>query len=146
MSGCCFFFLLHAKQQTYLEGAVCVFRVSRTALVQGGPKIMVHCRAKIRNIEQTEEAKMRLIKERMNKKKEDKTFVPTNMAVNFVQHNRCKFLWQNSQHTNQQSCIFCLSREQRRFLFCPVCLVLPPVWWVYMELPRKFRLGKQLEN
>ena len=33
---------------------------------------------------------MKLIKERMNKKKENTTFVPTNMAVNFVQHNRCK--------------------------------------------------------
>ena len=32
---------------------------------------------------------MKLMKDRMNKKKENTTFVPTNMAVNFVQHNRC---------------------------------------------------------
>ena len=50
-------------------------------------------RAKIKNIEQTEEAKLKLMKERMTKRKDDTTFVPTNMAVNFVQHNRCKSLY-----------------------------------------------------
>ena len=53
----------------------------------------IHCyfykfRAKIRNIEATEEAKQKLMKERMKKKEEVSNFVPTNMAVNFVQHDR----------------------------------------------------------
>ena len=46
---------------------------------------------KIRNIEVTEDAKRKLLQERMNKKDSGiSDFVPTNMAVNFVQHNRCK--------------------------------------------------------
>jgi hypothetical protein len=49
-------------------------------------------RAKIKNIEETEEAKQKLIKERMKKKEAVSEFVPTNMAVNFVQHNRCKMV------------------------------------------------------
>lgn len=53
--------------------------------------VCVHFRAKIKNIEETEEAKQKLIKERMKKKEDVSEFVPTNMAVNFVQHNRCKF-------------------------------------------------------
>lgn len=48
-------------------------------------------RAKIRNIEATEDAKLRLIRNRLNKKDGPSQFVPTNMAVNFVQHNRCEF-------------------------------------------------------
>ena len=48
--------------------------------------------AKIRNIEATEEAKLKLLWERHSKKDGPSHFVPTNMAVNFVQHNRCKFL------------------------------------------------------
>ena len=47
--------------------------------------------AKIKNIEETEEAKQKLIKERMTKKEDVSEFVPSNMAVNFVQHNRCKY-------------------------------------------------------
>jgi len=47
-------------------------------------------RAKIRNIEATEEAKLKLLWERHRKKDGPSQFVPTNMAVNFVQHNRCK--------------------------------------------------------
>lgn len=46
--------------------------------------------AKIKNIEATEEAKMKLIRDKRNKKDGPSQFVPTNMAVNFVQHNRCK--------------------------------------------------------
>jgi len=45
--------------------------------------------AKIKNIEATEEAKMKLIRDKRNKKDGPSQFVPTNMAVNFVQHNRC---------------------------------------------------------
>lgn len=46
-------------------------------------------RAKIRNIEATEEAKLKLLWDRHRKKDGPSQFVPTNMAVNFVQHNRC---------------------------------------------------------
>ena len=48
-------------------------------------------RAKIKNIEATEEAKQKLLQERLRKKDGPSLFVPTNMAVNFVQHNRCKY-------------------------------------------------------
>ena len=51
------------------------------------PSLLFH-RAKIRNIEATEEAKQKLMKERMKKKDDVSNFVPTNMAVNFVQHSR----------------------------------------------------------
>lgn len=48
--------------------------------------------AKIKNIINTEEAKARLLAEQRNKKKDQGTsFVPTNIAVNYVQHNRCEF-------------------------------------------------------
>lgn len=50
---------------------------------------MKFCRAKIRNIEATEEAKLKLLWDRHRKKDGPSQFVPTNMAVNFVQHNRC---------------------------------------------------------
>ena len=52
--------------------------------------LLLHFRAKIRNIEKTEEAKQKLHQERLNKKDDVSVFVPTNMAVNFVQHNRCE--------------------------------------------------------
>ena len=45
---------------------------------------------KIKNIEQTEEAKQKLIDEKNKKKNKVSDFVPTNYAVNFVQHNRCE--------------------------------------------------------
>ncbi|KAG8012175.1 protein C9orf78-like protein [Nibea albiflora] len=45
--------------------------------------------AKIKNIIFTEEAKAKLLAEQRNKKKDHGTsFVPTNIAVNYVQHNR----------------------------------------------------------
>lgn len=47
--------------------------------------------AKIKNIISTEDAKAKLLAEQRNKKKDNGTsFVPTNIAVNYVQHNRCK--------------------------------------------------------
>lgn len=49
-------------------------------------------RAKITNIEATEDAKQKLLWERMNKKEEVSAFVPTNMAVNYMQHNRCQLV------------------------------------------------------
>jgi len=50
----------------------------------------VCCRTKIRNIEATEEAKQTLMAERLSRREKGVSdFVPTNVAVNFVQHNRC---------------------------------------------------------
>ena len=49
-------------------------------------------RVKIKNIIATEDAKEKILLDRLNKKEGPSQFVPTNMAVNFVQHNRCKFL------------------------------------------------------
>lgn len=57
---------------------------------------MYYCnsRAKIANIESTEIAKQKLLLEKMRRKdNEVSDFVPTNMAANFVQHNRCKFTY-----------------------------------------------------
>lgn len=57
-------------------------------MLSGIPEIDLGIEAKIRNIEATEEAKLKLLWERHNKKDGPSHFVPTNMAVNFVQHNR----------------------------------------------------------
>ena len=51
---------------------------------------LIFFRAKIRNIKATEEAKFKLSWDRHRKKDCPSQFVPTNMTVNFVQHNRCK--------------------------------------------------------
>lgn len=52
-------------------------------------ELTFNLRAKIKNIEATEDAKQKLLQERLRKKDGPSMFVPTNMAVNFVQHNRC---------------------------------------------------------
>jgi hypothetical protein len=57
-------------------------------MLSGIPEVDLGIDAKIKNIEATEEAKMKLLWERHNKKDTPSQFVPTNMAVNFVQHNR----------------------------------------------------------
>ncbi|CAG4975966.1 unnamed protein product [Colias eurytheme] len=57
-------------------------------MLSGIPEVDLGIEAKIKNIEATEEAKMKLLWERQNKKDGPSQFVPTNMAVNFVQHNR----------------------------------------------------------
>lgn len=57
-------------------------------MLSGIPEIDLGIEAKIKNIEETENAKQKIIQERMNKKEKVSDFVPTNMAVNFVQHNR----------------------------------------------------------
>ncbi|XP_018574835.1 telomere length and silencing protein 1 homolog isoform X2 [Anoplophora glabripennis] len=57
-------------------------------MLSGIPEVDLGIEAKIRNIEATEEAKLRLLWEKQNKKDGPSQFVPTNMAVNFVQHNR----------------------------------------------------------
>lgn len=59
-------------------------------MLSGIPEVDLGIEAKIRNIEATEEAKLKLLWEKHNKKDGPSQFVPTNMAVNFVQHNRCK--------------------------------------------------------
>lgn len=61
-------------------------------MLNGIPEVDLGIEAKIRNIEATETAKEKLIQEQKNKKSAPSHFVPTNMAVNFVQHNRCKFI------------------------------------------------------
>lgn len=60
-------------------------------MLSGIPEVDLGIEAKIKNIEATEEAKLRLLWERHNKKDGPSQFVPSNMAVNFVQHNRCKY-------------------------------------------------------
>ncbi|XP_013191368.1 splicing factor C9orf78 [Amyelois transitella] len=57
-------------------------------MLSGIPEVDLGIDAKIKNIEATEEAKMKLLWEQQNKKDGPSQFVPTNMAVNFVQHNR----------------------------------------------------------
>ncbi|XP_044732142.1 telomere length and silencing protein 1 homolog isoform X2 [Chrysoperla carnea] len=57
-------------------------------MLSGIPEVDLGIEAKIRNIEATEEAKLRLLWEKHHKKDGPSQFVPTNMAVNFVQHNR----------------------------------------------------------
>ncbi|XP_059486315.1 splicing factor C9orf78 [Neocloeon triangulifer] len=57
-------------------------------MLSGIPEVDLGIDAKIRNIEATEEAKMKMLRERSSKKDLPSQFVPTNMAVNFVQHNR----------------------------------------------------------
>lgn len=61
-------------------------------MLSGIPEVDLGLEAKIRNIEATEEAKQKLLRERMMKKERPSEFVPKNMAVNFVQHNRCKLM------------------------------------------------------
>ncbi|KAG5889953.1 hypothetical protein JTB14_018848 [Gonioctena quinquepunctata] len=57
-------------------------------MLSGIPEVDLGIEAKIKNIEATEEAKLRLLWEKQNKKDGPSQFVPTNMAVNFVTHNR----------------------------------------------------------
>lgn len=62
-------------------------------MLNGIPEIDLGIDAKIKNIEATEEAKQKLLQEQKKTKDGPSQFVPTNFAVNFVQHNRCKFIW-----------------------------------------------------
>lgn len=59
-------------------------------MLNGIPEINLGIEAKIRNIEATEEAKMKILADQKNKKDLPSQFVPKNYAVNFVQHHRCK--------------------------------------------------------
>ncbi|XP_071379432.1 splicing factor C9orf78 homolog isoform X1 [Centroberyx affinis] len=58
-------------------------------MLSGIPEVDLGIDAKIKNIIYTEEAKAKLLAEQRNRKKDHGTsFVPTNIAVNYVQHNR----------------------------------------------------------
>ncbi|CAL1275513.1 unnamed protein product [Larinioides sclopetarius] len=57
-------------------------------MLSGIPEVDLGIEERIRNIEATEEAKLQMLRERLKKKEKSMSFVPTNMAVNFVQHNR----------------------------------------------------------
>uniref|UniRef100_A0A8C5PU45 Chromosome 9 open reading frame 78 n=1 Tax=Leptobrachium leishanense TaxID=445787 RepID=A0A8C5PU45_9ANUR len=58
-------------------------------MLSGIPEVDLGIDAKIKNIISTEDAKAKLLAEQQNKKKDKQpSFVPTNMAVNYVQHNR----------------------------------------------------------
>ncbi|KAH8274999.1 hypothetical protein KR018_008738 [Drosophila ironensis] len=59
-------------------------------MLNGIPEVDLGIQAKIRNIEATEDAKQKLLQDAKNKKDGPSQFVPTNMAVNFMQHNRCE--------------------------------------------------------
>ncbi|XP_038626096.1 telomere length and silencing protein 1 homolog [Tachyglossus aculeatus] len=58
-------------------------------MLNGIPEVDLGIDAKIKNIISKEDAKARLLAEEQNKKKDSETsFIPTNMAVNYMQHNR----------------------------------------------------------
>jgi len=58
-------------------------------MLSGIPEVDLGIDAKIKNIILTEDAKAKLIELQKNRKKDNGTsFVPTNIAVNYVQHNR----------------------------------------------------------
>ncbi|CAK8673661.1 unnamed protein product [Clavelina lepadiformis] len=57
-------------------------------MLSGIPEVDLGIDVKIKNIERTEEAKQKLITELSQKKEKTTSFVPSNMAVNYVQHKR----------------------------------------------------------
>lgn len=59
-------------------------------MLSGIPEVDLGIEAKIKNIEATEEAKLKFLQEQQRKKDLPSHFVPSNMAVNFMQHNRFK--------------------------------------------------------
>ncbi|XP_053683929.1 splicing factor C9orf78 [Sabethes cyaneus] len=59
-------------------------------MLSGIPEVDLGIEAKIKNIEATEDAKLRYLQEQQRKKDLPSHFVPSNMAVNFMQHNRFK--------------------------------------------------------
>ncbi|KOC63432.1 Uncharacterized protein C9orf78 [Habropoda laboriosa] len=72
-------------------------------MLSGIPEVDLGIEAKIRNIEATEEAKLKLLWDRHRKKDGPSQFVPTNMAVNFVQHNRFNIEDTDFQKSKQDS-------------------------------------------
>lgn len=58
-------------------------------MLSGIPEVDLGIGEKIRNIEETEKAKKTLLDQKMaERRQKTNSFAPTNMAVNFVQHNR----------------------------------------------------------
>ncbi|KAG1678552.1 Telomere length and silencing protein 1 [Nymphon striatum] len=57
-------------------------------MLSGIPEVDLGVDVKMKNIEATEEAKKKRIQECMNRKESSMSFVPTNMATNFVRFNR----------------------------------------------------------
>jgi len=58
-------------------------------MLSGIPEVDLGISEKIRNIEETEKAKKTLLDKKIaERRKKPDSFAPTNMAVNFVQHNR----------------------------------------------------------
>ncbi|KAH0945132.1 hypothetical protein HN011_002210 [Eciton burchellii] len=72
-------------------------------MLSGIPEVDLGIEAKIRNIEATEEAKLKLLWDKHRKKDGPSQFVPTNMAVNFVQHNRFNIEDPDFQKSQQES-------------------------------------------
>ena len=62
-------------------------------MLSGIPEIDLGINAKLKNIEATENAKLEMLRKRGRKKDETSCMVPINMAVNYVQHKRCKLLF-----------------------------------------------------
>jgi len=59
-------------------------------MLTGIPEVDLGIEAKIKNIERTEQAKAKLLRESGMDKETPSEFVPTNFAANFVQHDRYK--------------------------------------------------------
>ncbi|KAI0978954.1 hypothetical protein GJ496_000781 [Pomphorhynchus laevis] len=57
-------------------------------MLSGIPEVDLGIEEKVRNIEETEKLKQKLLSRLKEKKSEDISMVPQNMAVNFVQHRR----------------------------------------------------------
>ena len=57
-------------------------------MLSGIPEVDLGIDVKIKNIERTEDAKLKLIEELSKKKDKSASFVASNMAVNYVQHRR----------------------------------------------------------
>ncbi|XP_001983556.2 telomere length and silencing protein 1 homolog [Drosophila grimshawi] len=71
-------------------------------MLNGIPEVDLGIHAKIRNIEATEDAKQKLLQDAKNKKDGPSQFVPTNMAVNFMQHNRFNIEDSNEQRRRKR--------------------------------------------
>lgn len=60
-------------------------------MLNGIPEVDLGIESKIKNIEATEEAKLRMLWEQHNRKEGPSHFVPTNIAVNFTQKAKKSF-------------------------------------------------------
>merc|ERR1739838_712350 len=65
------------------------------------PEVDLGIDTKIKNIERTEEAKADLLSEMRRKKEKKASFVPVNMAVNYVQHKR--YMHHNNRNHQKKS-------------------------------------------